>query len=151
MGNETNETEERSEERYEVECESCNGRAVFAVKLFESYVGKGAPKNDSGKRTGYGRRAQQAHDNAGHWANQAPWARVRIVTVVDIGHSAGLTHDKHPTGLSRDERIAWAVCGEPGQYVPATKVQLKCADLIRNGRYATAVIFALRYRYLRPA
>jgi hypothetical protein len=110
-------------------------RDLVYAKIFESYVGKGAPSNAAGSRVGYGLTKEQAHENAGHWANQAAWAKTRKVAVSDVSKPGGMT--------SRDEKIAWEVCGIPDEYVPATKVQKECADLIGKGRYATAILKAL--------
>ena len=99
-------------------------QALAAIEIFESYVGKGAPSNAAG-----------AHDNASHWHNQAPWARTRKITVFDVSTPPQMT--------SRDEKIAWEVCGIPDEYVPATATQRECADLIGKGRYASAIFKAL--------
>jgi len=98
---------------------------VFAVELWESYVGRGAPSNASGRKTGYGRTREEAHVNADHWANQSAWARCRRVTVSDLG----------PRGVTtRDEEIAWEVCGMDDQ---------ECAELIDAGKFATAILRSL--------
>jgi len=105
------------------------------VEIFESYVGKGAPSNASGARRGYGLTKKQAHENAGHFANQAPWARVRKITVIDQA--------KRPMMTAADELVAWQICGTPDEFVPATERERVCAYLIGQGRFASAILKAL--------
>lgn len=105
------------------------GMMTFAI--YESYIGKGAPTNAAGSRRGYGLTPDQAHRDAQHWANQAPWARTRKIIVSDVNKPSSMT--------SRDEQIAWHVCGFPGEYVPIMQSQRECSRLIREGRYATAI------------
>jgi hypothetical protein len=108
---------------------------MTTIEIFESYVSRRAPSNASGARRGYGVTAEAAHEAAGHWANQAPFARTRTVTVCD--------YERAPSLTTRDERIAWDVCGVPGEYVPATETQTRAAELIRRGRFASAVKLCL--------
>lgn len=105
------------------------------VTIWESYVGRGAPSNRAGARHGYGLTREQAHSNAEHWANQAAWAKARQVTICDQEKPSSLT--------SRDEKIAWDVCGIPGEFVPPSKLQRECAELIHRGKYATAILKVL--------
>jgi hypothetical protein len=106
-----------------------------SITIWESYVGKGAPSNRAGARRGYGLTKETAHRNAGHWANQAAWAKARRVTISD--------HDRPPSMTTREEKIAWDICGIPGEFVPPTKLEKECAALIRQGKYASAVLKAL--------
>jgi len=57
--------------------------SVPAVGLWCSYVGDGAPSNAAGARTGLGTTQEEAHAAAGHWANQAAYARCRRIVLAD--------------------------------------------------------------------
>ena len=106
--------------------------ARYAIEIYESYVGKGAPSNAAGARRGYGLTPAQAHANAGHWANQAPWARVRKIGVSD-----------HPTRQpgSLNEKIAFAVAGEAAdvEFDVLPRQWRQAIREIEKGRYATAI------------
>lgn len=62
------------------------------IELWCSYVGRGAPSNAAGNRTGLGATKIAAHESAGHWANQAPYARTRRIVLTDSGMSLGDEH-----------------------------------------------------------
>lgn len=119
---------------------------LTSVELFESYVGRGAPPNAAGTRHGYGLTRDQAHRNAAHWPNQAPWARIRKITVSDVSTASGMT--------SRDERIAWGICRLPDEYrqfTEPTALEKECASLIGKGHYAAAIRLALSRHSLLSA
>lgn len=107
----------------------------LCITIWESYVGRGAPSNKSGARRGYGLTEDEAHRNAEHWANQAAFAKARRLTICD--------RDKPASTTSREEKIAWDVCGWDPAFAPDPKLQRACADLIRRGKYASAVLKAL--------
>jgi len=71
------------------------------VTLWLSYVGEGAPSNAAGTRVGLGATEEQARDAAGHWANQAPWARARQVTLIDRA-APGLVDGEHDFAVERE-------------------------------------------------
>jgi len=117
--------------------ECVSNQALASVEIFVSYVGKGAPSNAAGARRGYGLTEAQAHKRAAHWANQAPYKRARRITVSDVADVS-----KHGLQAVDWEKIAWDVCGIPGEY-ETTERERECAELIRKGRYATAIFRAL--------
>lgn len=108
-----------------------SNQALTTVTIWESYVGNKAPSNAAGSRRGYGLTRADALADASHWNNQAPFAKARRVTLCDQAKPLSLTTD--------EELIAWAICGEPGEFVPATSAENCRARLIRQGKYATAV------------
>lgn len=71
------------------------------VTLWPSYVGEGAPSNAAGARVGLGATEEEAHDAANHWANQAPWARARRVTLNDRT-APGLVDGAHDFAIERE-------------------------------------------------
>lgn len=104
----------------------------MAIEIIESYVSSKAPANAYARR-GYGYTRKQAHDNAGHWNNQAPFARTRKVSVSDYSEAVP---------YSSDAVIAWAVVGgEAGLEFSAWGE--KARALIEAGKYAQAVQLAL--------
>lgn len=109
------------------------------IKLWCSYVGRGAPSNASGKRVGYGRTKEEASKAAGHWANQAAWERFRRVTVAD--------HDRPSSFTTDDEVIAWEIVGTPGEYVPMSGVERYVVGMIQVGKYASAILSYLGEPY----
>lgn len=105
------------------------------ITIWESYIGKGAPSNAAGSRRGYGLTKEDAYKNAAHWANQAAWAKERRLTICDQAKPSSTT--------TRDEKIAWDVVGADPAFEPDPRLWRECAELIRRGKYATAVLRAL--------
>ena len=115
--------------------------ALNQVKLWKSYVGRGAPSNAAGERTGYGRTKVEAHRAAGHWANQAPWKRTKRVVVTDLTEADAIRVNQGSLRLEYDdERVAWEVCGMPGEFLAPNAGELRRSVLIRAGKYATAIL-----------
>ena len=103
-----------------------------SVTLWKSYVGKGAPSNRAGERVGYGLTKEAAREAAGHWSNQAPYAKFKRVTINDSSSTGGLTGES--------EIAAWEIVGVPDEFLPATAWDKELASLIRSGKYATAIL-----------
>ena len=59
------------------------------LRLWESYVGTGAPNNAAGRRSGLGWTKSQASKMARHWNNHVAWERFRRVTLVDLREPEG--------------------------------------------------------------
>jgi hypothetical protein len=105
---------------------------MATIRIWESYVGRGAPSNASGSRVGYGWTRAQASEAAGHWNNQAPWERFRRVEISD-----------GPVLTAKEERVTACilpddVCAEFASR--ATRATLaECWRLARAGRGASAI------------
>lgn len=138
-----------------------------SVTIWEAYVGKGAPSPTSVRaaQRGYGLTEAAARRNwareryeflpSGEWMQisgdkrQAPYVRTRRVTLSD--------HDRSALNTTKRQRmIAWNACGMPGAegsmyshpefvvvFGASNRLQVQCIELIRNGKYATAVLRAL--------
>lgn len=115
---------------------------LVSVTLWQSYVGKGAPSNASGQRTGYGATKRAASEAAGHWNNQAPYERFRRVSVADLSK---------PSEYSPQYETAVAICG-PSDLAEEFGSERERAgiarrrELIARGRYGSAVLDLLRER-----
>lgn len=115
---------------------------LFSVTLWQSYVGRGAPSNASGQRTGYGATKKSASENAAHWNNQAPYEKFRRVSIADLSK---------PSEYSPDYERAVAICGGSDLYEEFASPKERAGivrrrELIARGRYASAVLDLLRER-----
>ena len=112
--------------------------AMQGVTVVVSYIGKGAPSNAAGRRTGYGRTKAEASEAAQHWANQAPWERFKKTTVVDLPESR-----RHTTQWNEQYEIACEITGASmDEFIPLTTAQKKSKELIERGLFATAILQA---------
>lgn len=102
------------------------------IKLWKSYVKRGAPSNGFGSCTGYGWTKEQASDDAGHFNNQAPWEGFKLVTISDL--------DYKPKWASKDEQHAWEIIGWIDETLTPTKRGQAILDLYNQNKYASAVI-----------
>jgi len=102
------------------------------VTLWQSYVGRGAPPNAAGSRSGLGRTKREASVAAGHHATQAPWEKFRRVTLLDRRRAPSLT--------TREEAAIWAEIELIGLSPRAEHVQAVAAatSLAHQGRVASA-------------
>jgi len=105
-----------------------------SLNLWLSYVGKNAPSNALGKRWGLGRTKTEALEAAGHYANQAPFARYRRVTLDDSGASPLALDERDDARLVVDEITAWADSPNPLHVERARAAK----ELCDRGLYASA-------------
>lgn len=108
----------------------------MAIEIIESYVSSKAPSNAAGARSGYGYTRKAAHEAAGHWNNQAPYAKTRKITFCDYAKAEP---------YSRDCEIAWRVVGgEAGLEFSPWGAEARA--LFEAGKYAQVVQLVLGAR-----
>jgi hypothetical protein len=107
------------------------GPTLSAVTLWQSYIGKGAPSNRSGSRTGFGSTRAAASKAAAHWNNQASHEKFRRVTLFDwSGVSA--------SPQAPQEQIAAGIFGWLDMAPTLTRVEETALFHYRKLRYASA-------------
>ena len=115
---------------------------LLSVTLWQSYVGKGAPSNASGQRTGYGVTKAAASKDAAHWNNQASHERFRRVSIADYSKRSEYSPDyEFAVSVLRHDADA-AEFGSKAEREGAARRQ----TLVAQGRYASAVLDLLRER-----
>lgn len=109
------------------------------IQVIESYVGSGAPplpaSATSVNPVGYGLTKEQAFANADHFPSRVKFVKFRSHEIRDQWGS--------PAFMSREEEVAWSVVGWQRQDRP-TALQDYCAQLIRRGKFASAILTYLR-------
>ena len=105
-----------------------------SVSLWKSYVGRGAPSNAAGSKVGYGRTKEEAREYAGHWNNQAPWAREKRIEIYD--------HDDRRFRFPDEEEAAWTatIGGYEISGLPLTPGAREVKALLNRFLYASAIL-----------